>query len=177
MKIKKNIIRNYNSNVHLNKIIRITILSIVILYLLMPVPLFFLYPKFNEPTKLNFDSTWISNISHDISGDCYRKVQNFIRECPFPTREIHLNSEHTLCEIKIQGKWILYDPTYQMFFDNQNIVQVSFDVKRKYIPDYLKNYPFLDSLSDFHYYHKFYYILLNYTHPYYNRFLGLYYYI
>ncbi|MFZ4398416.1 MAG: hypothetical protein ACOYO1_00160 [Bacteroidales bacterium] len=145
------------------------------IYLLMLVPLLFLYPNNNNQVELNYKREWFTDISKKLKGDCFRKAQDFKRECPFPTREIHLNKEHTIVEIRINKKWIAYDPCFDLFFDNYNVVQISFDVKREFFDDSIKNYPYKDSFKSFHYYHNFYFILINYTHPYYDHLLRLYY--
>ncbi|MCX6230284.1 MAG: hypothetical protein NTZ33_01955 [Bacteroidetes bacterium] len=147
----------------------------VCIYLLMLIPVFFLYPNYNQPIKENFDPLWLTNISSKLEGDCYRKTRNFIRECPFPCREIHLNSEHTLVEIEINNKWIAYDPCFNLLFNGQNIVQLSADVNRGYTPPYLITYPYKNALKKFRYYHNFYFALLNVTHPFYYKILRTYY--
>jgi len=157
------------------KIIKILSLGIIVFYFLMLIPVFFMYPKYNQPIELNFQKEWFTEFSKHLKGDCFRKAQDFIRENPFPSREVHLNSIHTIVEININGKWIAYDPCLDLFFDNQNVAQISFDVKRGYIMESMKNYPYKDAFVDFHYYHNFYFIILNYTHPYYNGLIRLYY--
>ncbi|MEI6821769.1 MAG: hypothetical protein WCL51_07515 [Bacteroidota bacterium] len=145
------------------------------IYVLMLLPLFFLYPNYNQPIKENFDPKWLINISNNIQGDCFRKARNFIKECPFPCREVHLNSEHTIVEIMINQKWIAFDPVYNLYFDDENVVQISSDINRGYTPPYLAKYPYKDSFKKFRYYHNTYFAILNKTHPYYYKILRLFY--
>ena len=145
------------------------------IYLLMLIPIFFLYPNYNKPIKENFDPLWLTKISSKLDGDCYRKTRNFIRECPFSCREVHLNSEHTLVEIEINSKWIAYDPCFDLLFNDQNIVQLSADINRGYTQPCLINYPYKNALKKFRYYHNFYFALLNITHPYYYKIIRTYY--
>jgi len=162
-------IRKYGKKI----IISAFILTIV--YFLMLLPVFYLYPQYNKPVKLNYKKEWFSEISSQLKGDCFRKVQDFRRKCPFPTREIHLNGKHTLVEVKINAKWIAYDPSFDLFFGNLNVVQISFDVSRGFYIDELKNYMYKDDFKDFYFYNNFYLILLKYTHPYYNKIAKLFY--
>jgi len=157
------------------KYIKWGIIIAVCLYLIMLAPIFILYPNFNKPIKENFDPLWLTNISAKLKGDCFRRTRNFIKECPFPSREVHLNSEHTLVEIEINGKWIAYDPCFDLLFNDQNIVQLSEDVNRGYIPTYLLNYPYRNALKKFRYYHNFYFVILNITHPFYDKLMRTYY--
>jgi len=159
---------------HRKKIILISF-SILFLYIIMLIPIFYLYPQYNKPIKLNFKKEWFTEISSELKGDCFRRVQDFRRKCPFPTREIHLNSKHTLVEVKINRKWIAYDPSFDMFFNNLNVVQVSFDVNRGFYMDELQNYKYKDEFKKFYFYHNFYFILLKYTHPYYYKIERLFY--
>jgi len=150
-------------------------LTILVIYVLMLFPLLFLYPNYNKPIKENFDPVWLSNISKKLEGDCFRRTRNFIKACPFPCREVHLSSEHTLVEIEISGTWIAYDPCYNLLFNDQNIVQLSADINRGYIPSYLQNYPYRNALKKFRYYHNLYFVILNITHPFYDKLLRTYY--
>jgi hypothetical protein len=162
------------NNLIKRKILLMGILLILI-YILMLVPIFFLYPNYNNSIKLNFEKKWFTDISKTLSGDCFRKVQDFRRKCPFPTREIHLNSEHTIVEVKINSIWIAYDPSYDLFFNNYNVTQISFDVNRKFLIDVLKKYPYKNSYHHYHFYNNMYFLMLNYTHPYYDYILRMYY--
>lgn len=148
---------------------------ICLIYLLMLIPVFFLYPNYNSSIKLNYDKKWFTDIAVQLKGDCFRKAQDFKRKCPFPTREIHLNSEHTIVEILINNMWIAYDPCMDKFFDNYNVIQISFDVNRNFFMESLKNYPYQKSFKHIHFYHNYYFILLNYTHPFYDQLIRLYY--
>lgn len=141
----------------------------------MLLPLLFIYPNFNKPVRFFYDKQWFSEIAKNLKGDCFRKAQDFKRRCPFPAREVHLNGVHTILEIKINNKWIAYDPSYDTFFENYNVTQISFDVKRNYIMDSMSEYPYKYSFSHFHFYHNFYFLILNYTHPYYDRILRMFY--
>ena len=191
MENKTNTLQNIDINYEKPKIIRLLrnnntllirskkILKIMsvffMIYVLMLTPVFFLYPNYNLAVKENFDPKWLTNISAKLEGDCFRKTRNFIKECPFPCREVHLNSEHTMVEISINRKWIAYDPEFNMYFNDENVVQLSDDVNRGYIPPCLTNYPFKYSLKKFRYYHNFYFAILNITHPFYYKLLRTYY--
>lgn len=165
----------FNKKRRITKTIILSTISIIIIYLLMLTPIFFVYPNYNKSIKLNYDKKWFTDISIQLKGDCFRKTQDFRRKCPFPTREIHLNSQHTLVEILINKKWIAYDPCFDKFFDNYNVTQISFDINRNYTMESLKNYPYKDSFYHFHFYNNYYFIILNYTHPYYDKLVRLYY--
>lgn len=154
--------------------LKLAIIILICIYIGMLIPLFFMYPKNNIPNRINFKLEYFDSLANQLDGDCYRISRTFIKECPFPARRIHLNSEHTIVEIQMNGKWYAYDPLYKRFFDRHNAIQVSFDVSRGYVPDYLEDYPFVDSFKKIRYYHNLYYIILNYTHPYYDSILRIY---
>jgi hypothetical protein len=157
------------------KIVWIPLLAVVI-YLLLISPIFFVYPKYDESQPIHHElEDYFNDLSDSLTGDCYRKSQKFIIENVLPTREVHLNSEHTIVEINIKGKWIAYDPLYKMFFGNKNAIQVSFDITRGYIPEYMKNYPFVNSFKNIKYYHSKYYVFLKYICPFYDAIMRRYY--
>jgi hypothetical protein len=145
------------------------------IYLLLISPVFFLYSNFNTPIKKNIEKEYFIAMSDTLRGDCYRISQNFARECPFPTREVHLNSEHTIVEILINEKWYAYDPLYKKFFNDNNVIKISFDVNRGYMPSYLKDYPYAHSFSDVKYYHSYYFLFLKYICPFYDEIARIFY--
>ena len=134
------------------------IFTIVLLGILVHVPLFFLYPNYNIAIEKNISDDYFHELAIDLKGDCYRISNNFEKHCPFPTREIHLSSSHTIVEININNKWYAYDPMFQLFFDGQNAMQISFDINRGYIPDYLQNYKHTMAFKKVHFYHHWYFI-------------------
>lgn len=146
-----------------------------LVYALLISPIFFLYPHFNDSIKKNIEKEFFNEISDNIKGDCYRICQSFDRECPFPTREVHLNSEHTIVEILINGKWYAYDPLYKKSFRDKNVIQISFDVKRGYMPTYLKGYAYANSFKEVKYYHSHYFVFLKYICPFYDELVRQYY--
>jgi hypothetical protein len=143
-------------------------------YILLISPIFFLYPNFNIAVKKNIEREYFLKLSEPLTGDCLRISQNFAKECPFPTREVHLNSEHTIVEILINEKWYAYDPLYKKFFNDYNVVKVSFDVSRGYIPPYLKDYPYAHSFKNIKYFHNYYFVFLKHICPFYDEILRLY---
>lgn len=157
------------------KKIIILAIGVLLAYIFMLLPIFYLYPQYNKPVKLNYYKEWFTEIANDLKGDCFRKVQDFRRRCPFPTREIHLSSKHTVVEININRKWIAYDPSFDMFFSNLNVIQISFDVNRGFYMDELENYSYKDDFKRIYFYHNYYFILLKHTHPYYDKIIRLYY--
>ena len=148
---------------------------ICLLYAVLHFPLFFLYPNYNSPVKMNISEGFFHELSDSLNGDCYRISKNFERECPFPTREVHLNSEHTIVEIKINKKWYAYDPLFKTFFDNQNVTQISYDMSRSHTPNYLRNYMYKESFKNVYFYHHWYFILLKKISPWHNKLIRIYY--
>jgi hypothetical protein len=146
-----------------------------IFYFILHLPLFFLYPNYKMPLRKNIDDAFFHTLAASLSGDCERVAKNFIRECPFPAREVHLNSEHTIVEIKINKKWYAYDPYYQRFFNNKNVVQIAYDVNRNYIGTSLDDYPYAHSFKNFDYYHNLYFVVLNKLSPRYHKVVLSYY--
>lgn len=147
-----------------------TILSLVFtFYILLHIPLSFLYPNHNEPIRKNIEPEYFMELTYDLEGDCYRVSRSFIRECPFNVREVHLSSAHTIVEIQINGKWHAYDPLFKIFFNHQNAAQLSFDVRRGYIPEEMEDYPYIEEFKEIYYYHHWYFVMLKYLNPYYNR--------
>jgi hypothetical protein len=162
----------------LNKNLRKFLILLAIaglVYLVMLVPLFFIYPKNYIANRINFNIEYFDSLASNLDGDCYRMAREFIKECPFPARRVHLNSEHTIVEIWMNGKWYAYDPLYKIFFNRQSAVQISFDITRGYVPQYLEDYPYVNAFKKLRYYHNWYFIILNYTHPFYDKILRLYY--
>jgi hypothetical protein len=172
LKKENKILRKIKNN---RKKIIILLICLIAAYFLMLIPIFYLYPQYNKPVKLNYKKEWFTEISSELKGDCFRKVQDFRRRCPFPTREVHLSSKHTLVEIKINRKWIAYDPSVDLFFSNLNAAQISFDVNRGFYMDELENYSYKDDFKRIYFYHNYYFILLKHTHPYYDKIIRLYY--
>ena len=134
-------------------------------YVLLHIPIFFLYPNHNKAVRKNIDDEFFHNLSNNLSGDCLRITKKFVMECPFPTREIHLNGEHTIVEIKINNKCYAYDPSFKIFFNDKNVAELSYDVRRNYISEELNDYPYTDSFKKINYYHNTYFILLNKISP------------
>jgi len=152
------------------------VLSIVILiYLLLLTPIFFMYPNQKESVKRNISRGYFDMLSDTLKGDCYRISQDFAVECPFPTREVHLSGVHTIVEININNKWYAYDPLYQKFFNYNDAIRISFDVNRGYIPPYLENYKYTYAFKDVKYYHNFYFIFLKFICPFYDDIMRIYY--
>jgi hypothetical protein len=151
------------------------IIALVVVYGLLISPIFFLYPNHNRPLDKNIEKKFFHEISDELKGDCYRICQNFSRECPFPNREIHLNSEHTIVEIFINEKWYAYDPLFKKFFNDNNVIQISFDVNRGYMPTYLENYEYASSFKEVKYYHSHYFVFLKYICPFYDELMRRYY--
>jgi hypothetical protein len=145
------------------------------LYSLLLLPVFFMYPNFNNPVKKNIPLEYFTDLSENLKGDCLRISQNFARECPFPTREVHLNSEHTIVEININDKWYAYDPLYKKFFNESNAIKISYDVNRGYTPSFLKDYEYAHAFKNVKYYHSYYFIFLKYICPFYDQIMRLYY--
>lgn len=143
----------------------------LVLYALLHLPMFFLYPNYNTAVRMNITENYFHELADTLQGDCYRISNSFSRECPFPTREVHLSSEHTLVEIRINDKWYAYDPLFKRFFDKQNVAQISFDVNRNYKAPYLEGYKYKESFRKIYYYHNWYFILLKKINPWYNRIL------
>lgn len=166
---------SFNLSNLLPKYFKYILISSACIYVGVLIPLFFMYPKNNLPNRINFNLEYFDSLANQLDGDCYRISRSFIKECPFPARRVHLNSEHTIVEIQLNGKWYAYDPLYKKFFNRQNAIQLSFDVSRGYIPDYLEDYPYVDAFKKVRYYHNFYFMILNYTHPFYDRILRVYY--
>jgi hypothetical protein len=148
--------------------IRVIGTVVLILYFLGHLPLFFLYPNYDQPLRKNIDLDYFYAINDTLQGDCLRVARNFAKECPFPTREVHLNSEHTIVEILINEKWYAYDPSFSKFFNNKNAVQLSYDVRRGYIAEYMKDYPYTESFKKIRYYHHFYFVVLGKLSPFYD---------
>ena len=138
------------------------------IYFLVHLPLFYLYPNYGQPLNKNISLEYFYSMTDSLQGDCLRIARNFSRECPFPTREIHLNSEHTIVEILINNKWYAYDPSFKKFFNNKNVVQLSYDVRRGHIADYMKNYAYTESFKKVRYYHHIYFVLLSKLSPFYD---------
>lgn len=157
------------------KVIAKVLMVFGILFFTIHLPLFFLYPNYNEPLRKNIEEEFFHDLASDLTGDCERISKNFQRECPFPTREVHLNSEHTIVEIKINKKWYAYDPSFKKFFNNKNVVQIAYDVNRNYIGSSLKGYPYAKSFKHFDYYHNLYFVILNKINPAYHKLLLNYY--
>lgn len=144
-------------------------------YLLMILPIFFMYPNYNTAIKRNISMEYFYELTDTSGGDCYRVAQNFMKDCPFPTREVHLSSEHTIVEILINERWYAYDPLKMRFFSNHNVLKVSLDVSRGYIPDYMEDYEYANSFKEVKYYHSFYFVFLKYICPFYDKIMKLYY--
>jgi hypothetical protein len=145
------------------------------IYLLGLTPLLFLYPNHGDPVKRNISRTYFHNLAEDLDGDCYRVSKVFIKECPFPAREIHLDGQHTIVEIQINGVWMAYDPQLQIFFDEQNVAQLMFDLKRGHVHPKLENHPHQEAFLKPYYYHNAFFIGLKKIYPYYPSIVGLYY--
>ncbi len=138
-------------------------------YLLLISPIFFMYPNYNTSIKRNISKEFFYDLSNYNGGDCYRISQNFMKDCPFPTREVHLNSEHTIVEILINERWYAYDPMLKRFFDNQNVLKVSMDVNRGYIPAYMEDYEYANSFKEIKFYHSYYFVFIKYICPFYDH--------
>jgi hypothetical protein len=146
-----------------------------LIYLMGLLPLFFLYPNHGEPVKRNISRTYFHDLAEDLDGDCYRIAKTFIQECPFPAREIHLDGQHTIVEIQINGVWMAYDPQLQIFFDEQNVAQIAFDLRRGHVPPKLQNHPHRDAFEKPYYYHSAFFIGIRKVYPYYPKLVALYY--
>jgi hypothetical protein len=144
-------------------------------YALLISPIFFIYSNFNKSIKRNISEEYFYGITTTGGGDCYRIAQNFMKDCPFPTREIHLNSEHTIVEIFINEKWYAYDPMFKKFFNNYSVLKISMDVNRGYIPDYMENYEYASSFKEMKFYHSFYFVFLKYICPFYDDIMRVFY--
>jgi hypothetical protein len=149
--------------------------AIGIFYLLLISPIFFLYPNYSLDIKKNIEDKYFENLSKSLTGDCLRKTQEFMKVCPFPTREIHLSSNHTICEILINEKWYAYETTQNFFFNDLNIMQISYDFKRGQVPNLLKDYTYLESLKNVKYYHNNYFVFLKFICPFYDSIVMKYY--
>lgn len=144
-------------------------------YILLISPIFFMYPRHNEKEVLPPTiEEYFLTLSDSLTGDCYRMSQRFIIESVLPSREIHLNSEHTIVEVNIKGKWFAYDPLYKIFFNNKSALQVSIDVNRGYIPDYMEDYPYTQSFRNIKYYHSRYFVFLKFICPFYDSIMRWY---
>lgn len=155
--------------------ILIVFTGLFVLYFLMLLPVFFMYPRHRENIELTIEPEYFYQVSDTLKGDCFRQVRKFIKYCAFPTREVHLNSNHTIVEILINGKWVAFDPLYKTFFNFSDTRRLSFDVNRNYTPHSLIGYKYRKDFADFKFYHHWYFIILNYTHPYYDNVMRLYY--
>lgn len=156
------------------KRIKYSLIALLSLYLLLISPIFFMYPNHDNRIRKNITKDYFDSIAVKLEGDCYRVSHNFALECPFPTREVHLASEHTIVEILINDKWYAYDPLFQIMFEN-SVVKTAFDVNRGYIPEYLEDYEYILSFREFKFYHSYYFVFLKYICPFYDRIMMRYY--
>ena len=135
-----------------------------------------MYPRHNEKESIHPTiEEYFLELSDSLSGDCYRRSQRFIIESVLPSREIHLNSEHTIVEVNIKGKWFAYDPLFKKFFNGKSALQVSIDINRGYVPIYMEDYIFTDSFKNIKYYHSRYFVMLKFLCPFYDDIMRKYY--
>lgn len=155
-------------NFKISSKIRVIGTVVLVSYFLGHLPLFFLCPNYDQDLNKNIDLEYFYSMTDTLQGDCLRISRNFAQECPFPRREIHLNSEHTIVEILINDKWYAYDPSFKNFFNDKNAVQLSYDLRRGHVADYLKDYAYADSFKKIRYYNHFYYVILDKISPFYD---------